>query len=29
VSDIRNSPDPDRLYLDILRYEELDYGFYY
>lgn len=29
VSDIRSSPDPERLYLDILRYEELDYGFYY
>lgn len=29
VSDIRESPDPQRIYIDILRYEELDYGFYY
>lgn len=29
VSDIRNSPDPARIYLDVLRYEEGDYGFYY
>jgi len=29
VSDIRNSPDPARIYLDLLRYEEGDYGFYY
>jgi hypothetical protein len=29
VSDIRLSPDPQRVYIDILRYEELDYGFYY
>lgn len=29
VSDIRCSPDPQRIYIDILRYEELDYGFYY
>lgn len=29
VSDIRNSPDPAHVYLDVLRYEEMDYGFYY
>src|SRR5471030_1750228 len=29
VSSIRNSPDPSRIFVDILRYEELDYGFYY
>ena len=29
VSDIHNSPDPARIYLDVLRYEEGDYGFYY
>ena len=29
VSDIRNSPDPARIFADVLRYEELDYGFYY
>ena len=29
VGDIRLSPDPQRIYIDILRYEELDYGFYY
>ncbi|OWW18366.1 hypothetical protein [Noviherbaspirillum denitrificans] len=29
VSDVRNSPDPNRIYIDALRYEELDYGFYY
>lgn len=29
VSDIRNSPDPAHIYLDALRYEEMDYGFYY
>jgi hypothetical protein len=29
VADIRRSPDPQRIYIDILRYEELDYGFYY
>ncbi|WP_313707164.1 hypothetical protein [Massilia sp.] len=29
VGDIRHSPDPQRVYIDILRYEELDYGFYY
>ena len=29
VSDIRRSPDPQHVYIDILRYEELDYGFYY
>lgn len=29
VSDIRNSPDPSHIYVDALRYEELDYGFYY
>mgnify|MGYP000604141846 CR=1 FL=1 len=29
VEDIRASPDPDNIYLDALRYEELDYGFYY
>lgn len=29
VADIRQSPDPERIYIDILRYEELDYGFYY
>jgi len=29
VGDIRRSPDPQRIYIDILRYEELDYGFYY
>jgi hypothetical protein len=29
VSDIRNSPDPDNIFVDALRYEELDYGFYY
>jgi hypothetical protein len=29
VSDIRRSPNPQRIYIDILRYEELDYGFYY
>jgi hypothetical protein len=29
VADIRRSPDPQRVYIDILRYEELDYGFYY
>lgn len=29
VSDIRRSPDPDQIFVDGLRYEELDYGFYY
>jgi len=29
VSDIRHSPDPDQIFVDALRYEELDYGFYY
>lgn len=29
VSDIRRSPDPDHIFIDALRYEELDYGFYY
>lgn len=29
VSDIRQSPDPDQIFVDALRYEELDYGFYY
>lgn len=29
VSDIRQSPDPDHIFVDALRYEELDYGFYY
>lgn len=29
VADIRRSPDPQHIYIDILRYEELDYGFYY
>jgi hypothetical protein len=29
VSDIRRSPDPDRIFIDALRYDELDYGFYY
>lgn len=29
VSEIRLAPDPQRIYIDILRYEELDYGFYY
>jgi hypothetical protein len=29
VRDVRRSPDPQRIYIDILRYEELDYGFYY
>lgn len=29
VSDVRNSPDPTRIFADVLRYEELDYGFYY
>lgn len=29
VADIRRSPDPDQIFVDALRYEELDYGFYY
>lgn len=29
VGDIRRSPAPQSIYIDILRYEELDYGFYY
>lgn len=29
VLDIRNSPDPEHIFVDALRYEELDYGFYY
>lgn len=29
VSDVRNSPDPARIFADVLRFEELDYGFYY
>jgi len=29
IADIRRSPDPQQIYIDILRYEELDYGFYY
>jgi hypothetical protein len=29
VADIRKSPDPARIFVDALRYEELDYGFYY
>jgi hypothetical protein len=29
LSDVRNSPDPARIFADVLRYEELDYGFYY
>ena len=27
--DLRNSPDPDNIFIDALRYEELDYGFTY
>lgn len=29
VGDIRHAPDPQCIYIDVLRYEELDYGFYY
>jgi hypothetical protein len=29
VADVRRSPNPDCIYIDALRYEELDYGFYY
>jgi hypothetical protein len=29
VDDVRRSPDPHHICIDILRYEELDYGFYY
>jgi hypothetical protein len=29
VADVRLSPNPGRIYIDILRYEELDYGMYY
>jgi hypothetical protein len=29
ASDIHRSPDPDQIFIDVLRYEELDYGFYY
>lgn len=29
VSNIRGSPDPDQIFVDALRYEELEYGFYY
>lgn len=29
VADIRRSPEPDQIFVDALRYEELDYGFYY
>jgi len=29
VSDVRNAPDPARIFADILRFEELDYGYYY
>ena len=29
IADLRRSPDPQQIYIDILRYEELDYGFYY
>ena len=29
VQDIRASPDPDNIFMDALRYEEMDYGFYY
>jgi hypothetical protein len=29
LSDVRNSPDPARIFADVLRYGELDYGFYY
>lgn len=29
VWDIRRSPDPDQVFVDALRSEELDYGFYY
>lgn len=29
VADIRQSPNPNAIYIDILRYEELDYGYYY
>lgn len=29
VSDIENSPDPDRIQIDLLRYELLDYGWTY
>lgn len=28
-ADIRQSPDPQAIYIDILRFEELDYGMYY
>ncbi|MCD2515507.1 hypothetical protein LQ564_04190 [Massilia sp. G4R7] len=29
MADIRRSPDPNQIFVDALRYEELDYGFYY
>lgn len=29
VSDIRRSPGPNQIFVNALRYEELDYGFYY
>jgi hypothetical protein len=29
VADVRQSPNPDAIYIDILRFEELDYGMYY
>ena len=29
AGDIRRSPNPDAIYIDILRFEELDYGMYY
>jgi len=29
VADVRKSPNPNAIYIDILRFEELDYGLYY
>jgi hypothetical protein len=29
VADIRSSPDPDRIFIDVLRHELLDYGYFY
>jgi hypothetical protein len=29
VEDIHRSPNPDQVYIDALRYEQLDYGYHY
>jgi hypothetical protein len=29
AADVLGSPDPDRIYIDLLRHELLDYGYWY